>query len=380
MAYDVFVVSALEDRDMANLVVRRLRALKFKCWFDKKQTDTTFDQKDARNALNSQSMLVLWSKHAVTSDWVRAAASVGNSRPGMLVEVALDDTVPYEPFAINKRYKLEGMTTRTTVEGFYEIVDELGRRDGRKDLRDWLNFGKEDEIEKREWLASHPSDPLAIAESKKREKELGVKPAPAAAAAGAAALAASTVSGKAAAGGETAAARGEGPAERTTNDQKPEEKTAAAPASASAASASSDSAGGVIGSGYGEGVGKVPGTPGAPYKPGRKGPAGVYTPPPASAETTNPPGEPSSIFSGGLDKWMVPAILAAIALMLLLGYVVRTSPAQRIASAGMAQSTGQTQAARSEIIMAGNSCPAGYISSRSLAQLPEPDAKEAEEE
>ena len=67
---------------MANLVVRRLRALKFKCWFDKKQTDTTFDQKDARNALNSQSMLVLWSENAVTSDWVRAAASVGQFAPG----------------------------------------------------------------------------------------------------------------------------------------------------------------------------------------------------------------------------------------------------------------------------------------------------------
>ena len=48
MAYDVFVVSAIQDRDMANLVVRRLRALKFKCWFDKKQIDNTFDQKDAR--------------------------------------------------------------------------------------------------------------------------------------------------------------------------------------------------------------------------------------------------------------------------------------------------------------------------------------------
>ena len=59
MAYDVFLVSAGEDRDMAKLIARRLRALKFRVWFDQKQTDETFDAKDARNAMNSQSILVM---------------------------------------------------------------------------------------------------------------------------------------------------------------------------------------------------------------------------------------------------------------------------------------------------------------------------------
>jgi len=43
MAYDVFLAYAPEDMDMASLVARRLRALKFKVRFNKKGEDTTFD-------------------------------------------------------------------------------------------------------------------------------------------------------------------------------------------------------------------------------------------------------------------------------------------------------------------------------------------------
>lgn len=193
MAYDVFLVSAIEDRDMAKLVARRLRSLKFKVWFDQKQTDNTFDAKDARNAGNSRHMLVMWSEHAVKSDWVRAAASVGHSRPGMLAQVSLDKTIPYEPFKSDKRFSIEGMTSRKTPEGFYKMIEELAQRDGRSDLREWMNFGSKDEEAREDWLAAHPEDPLAIDARKKREKAMGIKPAPAAETASAAALAKASV-------------------------------------------------------------------------------------------------------------------------------------------------------------------------------------------
>ncbi|MEZ5946222.1 MAG: toll/interleukin-1 receptor domain-containing protein [Hyphomonas sp.] len=193
MAYDIFLVSALEDRDMAKLVARRLRALKFKVWFDQKQTDETFDSKDARNATNSQSILVLWSENSVKSDWVRAAASVGHSRPDTLVQVGLDKTIPYEPFRLDRRFSIEGMTSRKTPEGFYQMVEEIGSRDGRADLRAWMGFGAKDDDERDAWLAAHPNDPLAVDARKKREKELGKKPEPAPAAAGAATLAAAAI-------------------------------------------------------------------------------------------------------------------------------------------------------------------------------------------
>ncbi|MEH6695534.1 MAG: toll/interleukin-1 receptor domain-containing protein [Hyphomonas sp.] len=195
MAYDVFLVSANEDRDAAKLIARRLRALKFKVWFDQKQVDETFDAKDARNAMNSTSMLVLWSENAVKSDWVRAAASVGHSRSGTLVQMALDKTIPYEPFRTNKRFSIAGMTSRKTPEGFYQAVDDLGSRHGRTDLRDWMGYGSKDEDERADWLAAHPDDPLALHAKAQREKELGKKPAPAPEAQGAAALAAASLKG-----------------------------------------------------------------------------------------------------------------------------------------------------------------------------------------
>ena len=60
--YDVFLVSTLADRAKAELIVRRLRALKFKVRHDKKREHTTPTPRDYRDADNSQSVLVLWSK------------------------------------------------------------------------------------------------------------------------------------------------------------------------------------------------------------------------------------------------------------------------------------------------------------------------------
>ena len=193
MSYDVFLVSAVADRDIAKLVARRLRSLKFRVAFNQNQVDETFDPKDARDATNSQSVLVLWSENAVKSDWVRAAASVGNSRPGTLIQAAIDKTIPYEPFRQEKRYSIEGMTSRKTPEGFFQLIEELGRRDGRSDLRAWLNFGAKDDDKRADWIAAHPNDPISADAKKKREKDLGIKPAPARDAIGAAALAAASL-------------------------------------------------------------------------------------------------------------------------------------------------------------------------------------------
>lgn len=203
MAYDVFVAYAPEDRDMAGLVTRRLRALKFKVRFSKTQEDPVFDDKDARDALRSQSMLVLWSEAAVQSDWVRAAASIGHSREGTLVETALDDVTPYEPFQNSHRFDLAGFTSRTTVEGWYKTVEELGRRDGRRDLRAWINIAADDEDAKTAWLEAHPTDPLALHAIAMREKKLGIAPKKAVAA-GAASAAAAAMTASAIGSGQQA--------------------------------------------------------------------------------------------------------------------------------------------------------------------------------
>ena len=106
--YDVFLVSTLADRAKAELIVRRLRALKFKVRHDKKREHTTPTPRDYRDADNSQSVLVLWSKEACDtsksdSDWVHAIAHHARSKDGVLLQVGLDKSVPDEPFANDKR-------------------------------------------------------------------------------------------------------------------------------------------------------------------------------------------------------------------------------------------------------------------------------------
>ena len=194
MAYDVFLVTVPEDFDMAKLVARRLRSLKFTVRFNQKQTeDDIFDAKDARDAGKSGNMLVLWSANSVKNDWVRAAAAVGNSRDGMLVHAGIDKTIPYEPYRKAKRFSLEGFTSRKMPEGFYKLVEELAERTGRTDLRAWMKLGSKDDEARDAWLDAHPDDPLAIAERQKREKALGIKPEPAKEAVEAASLAATTI-------------------------------------------------------------------------------------------------------------------------------------------------------------------------------------------
>ena len=194
--YDVFLVNALADREKADLIVRRLRALKFKVRYDKKREHTTPTPKDYRDADNSQTVLVVWSKDSCDtsqsdSDWVHAIAHHARSKDGVLLQVGLDKTVPDEPFSEDKRYALSGMGPRKLVNGYYDLVDELGRRDGRKDLRDWIDLKASDKAGKEAWKENHPTDPLSQAPKPKTAAKAPATAAPVAAAA----AAASTVTG-----------------------------------------------------------------------------------------------------------------------------------------------------------------------------------------
>jgi len=164
--YDVFLANALADREKAELIVRRLRALKFKVRYDKKREHTTPTPKDYRDADNSRSILVLWSKESCNlssrdSDWVHAIAHHARSKGDVLVQAGLDSAVPDEPFSSDPRFPLAGMGPRKLVIGYYELVETLGSRDGRSGLRDWLTLKASDKDGKEAWKQTHPEDPLA---------------------------------------------------------------------------------------------------------------------------------------------------------------------------------------------------------------------------
>ena len=179
--YDVFLANALADREQAELVVRRLRALKFKVRYDKKREHTTPSPRDYRDADNSDAVLILWSEQACDtdsrdSDWVHAIAHHARSRDNSLVQAGLDASVPDEPFSEDQRFALSGLTSRKLVEGYYQLVDHLGARQGRSDLRDWLALKASDKDGKEIWKENHPTDPLALVGKPKTAKPAPAKP------------------------------------------------------------------------------------------------------------------------------------------------------------------------------------------------------------
>ncbi|MEO0981613.1 MAG: hypothetical protein AAFX03_03055 [Pseudomonadota bacterium] len=197
MSHDVFLVAALEDGEIAKLVARKLRALKFKVRYDAKQTDDVFDDKEARDVSRAKTMLVLWSENAVQSNFVRAAASMGYSMENQsLVQVGLDKTVPYEPFKKDKRIALAGLTSRKTVDGWYQVVEALSRPLGRSGLKAWMSLSAKDEEGRAAWMREHPRDALTLAERRKQDQKAAAKPRPAPEAKDAAVLAAAAIKAK----------------------------------------------------------------------------------------------------------------------------------------------------------------------------------------
>lgn len=196
--YDVFLVSATQDKDFAEMVTRRLRALKMKVWYDKdrgnRDEPLTFTSGDARKAEKSRAMLVLWSQDADKSDWVHAAARTGRATTrdwnadgkyqGMLIQTAIDDVIPRDPFQEDERYSLEGLTARKNTDGYGLVAGALGLSQGRDGLSEWITYGNKNEAEKNAWLAKYGADPLAqaaaarkaasepyLSEMRKRESE-----------------------------------------------------------------------------------------------------------------------------------------------------------------------------------------------------------------
>lgn len=157
--YDVFLVSAIEDSEFADMVAKRLRALKMKVWFDKKRESRTFESKDARSVEKSRNLLVLWSKASDTSDWVHAAARTGRAR-GNLIQTAIDDVVPRDPFNVDERLDLKGMSARKAVPGYEALVGALAVSQGRKNLVDYIKLPASD---REAWLKKNKKDRLAMA-------------------------------------------------------------------------------------------------------------------------------------------------------------------------------------------------------------------------
>lgn len=95
---DVFISYARADAAMAARVAKALQGAGFTVWWDADlPAHQSYSQVIERNLGEARAVIVLWSKAAADSQWVRAEADFARNA-GKLVQAQVDDTLPPMPF------------------------------------------------------------------------------------------------------------------------------------------------------------------------------------------------------------------------------------------------------------------------------------------
>ena len=95
---DVFISYARSDKAIATRVAKRLQAAGLDVWWDADlPAHRAYSEVIERNLDDAKAVVVLWSKTAAQSQWVRAEADFARNA-GKLVQAAVDGSIPPLPF------------------------------------------------------------------------------------------------------------------------------------------------------------------------------------------------------------------------------------------------------------------------------------------
>jgi TIR domain len=122
---DVFISYASEDRERAAELACALEARGWSVWWDRKIiTGQSFDQVIEKELETAKSVVVLWSKDSIYSEWVKNEAAVGAER-GVLVPALIDRVkLPLE-FRRKQTADLVGWNGDPSHEGFQAICNGI---------------------------------------------------------------------------------------------------------------------------------------------------------------------------------------------------------------------------------------------------------------
>jgi hypothetical protein len=99
---DVFLSYAREDRERASVLARALESHGWSVWWDRKMVaGEAFDETIERQLVTANSVVVLWSEHSISSEWVRNEAAAASERD-VLVPALLDDVK--QPLEFRRRH------------------------------------------------------------------------------------------------------------------------------------------------------------------------------------------------------------------------------------------------------------------------------------
>ena len=127
---EVFLSYARDDEAVARRVAKALEAAGYAVWWDAQlPAHRAYSEVIEKRLEEAEAVVVLWSKTAAQSQWVRAEADIARSQ-GKLVQARLDGTVPPLPFNQIQCADLKGWRGNGTHGGWMKVaasVDALIR-------------------------------------------------------------------------------------------------------------------------------------------------------------------------------------------------------------------------------------------------------------
>jgi hypothetical protein len=129
--HEIFLSYAREDRDRARIVAEALARQGVAVWWDTEIVPGRNWQNEINQAIRSaRRVIVLWSRHAITSDWVRAEASQA-FQEGKLIPVLLEHVELPVPFNSIQALDLSQWRGEEDAADFRPLLDGIGAHTGR---------------------------------------------------------------------------------------------------------------------------------------------------------------------------------------------------------------------------------------------------------
>jgi adenylate cyclase len=123
---DVFISYARADEAIARRVAKGLEASGFDVWWDAEiPAHRAYSEVIERNLEEAKAVVVLWSKAASASQWVRAEADFARNA-GKLVQAQVDGTMPHMPFNQIQCADLKGWRGNEKHAGWAKLKGSVG--------------------------------------------------------------------------------------------------------------------------------------------------------------------------------------------------------------------------------------------------------------